>query len=168
MGPAGPMGGGNRVEGPSAADMEPFCCSFAARDWGPPKSTPRRELGNSGGMLQADFPNLLRNVLFGPFVGLGFGAETVKDDFPLPCRELNESGFFPLAQADFSQYQSSAPPFLCRCIDSSRRWPGPENTTMWLWWISRSMSAAVSLLSPNTVFHWLNSRLDVMMRLFCS
>ena len=39
---------------------------------------------------------------------------------------------------------------------------------MWEWWISLSMRAAVSRLSPKTVFHWENSRLEVMMRLLRS
>jgi hypothetical protein len=44
----------------------------------------------------------------------------------------------------------------------------PEKITMWEWWISRSTSAAVRRLSPKTVFHCENSRLDVIMRLFRS
>lgn len=62
------------------------------------------------------------------------------------------------------------PWFLCFVI---RQWVlhgklSPVKLKIWEWWIIRSTRAAVSLASVNIRFHWLNSRLEVMIRLFSS
>ena len=58
--------------------------------------------------------------------------------------------------------------FFCRIIDSCNLWLSPVKISIWLWCISLSIKAAVKRLSPNTVFHWPNSRFVVIIRLFRS